>query len=157
MNFHDRCAKKTSLVTPLRAGLPLYLERLSIALDGVSNTAPILGSFTSLFIPDILQANTIKLNFYASEYANSLGANISGYITSNLAPSEITNIQNYILNTTNALYTQRIQDWTFYQNSTQISKDVAFIQNFNYMGGTMSYLINNVIGTPSLLTKLSSS
>jgi len=124
--------------------------------DGVSNTAPILGSFTSLFIPDILQANTIKLSFYASEYANSVGANISGYITSNLAPSEITNIQNYILSTTNALYNQRIQDWTFYQNSTQVSKDVAFLQNFNYMGGTMTYLVNNIIGTPSLLTKLSS-
>jgi hypothetical protein len=31
--------------------------------DGVTNTAVLLGSFTSLFIPDILQANTIKLIF----------------------------------------------------------------------------------------------
>ena len=124
--------------------------------DGVSNTAPILGSFTSLFIPDILTANTIKLTYYANEYANSVGANISGYITSNLAPSEITNIQNYLLSTTNVLYNQRMQDWTFYQNSIQVSQDASFLQSFNNMGGTMSYLVNNLVGTPSLVTKINS-
>ena len=124
--------------------------------DGVSNTAPILGSFTSLFIPDILTANTIKLTYYANEYANSVGANISGYITSNLAPSEITNIQNYLLSTTNVLYNQRMQDWTFYQNSIQVSQDASFLQSFNNMGGTMSYLVNNLIGTPSLVSKINS-
>jgi len=124
--------------------------------DGVSNTAPILGSFTSLFIPDILTANTIKLTYYANEYANSVGANISGYITSNLAPSEITNIQNYLLSTTNVLYNQRMQDWTFYQNSIQVSQDASFLQSFNNMGVTMSYLVNNLVGTPSLVTKINS-
>ena len=124
--------------------------------DGVSNTAPILGSFTSLFIPDILTANTIKLTYYANEYANSVGANISGYITSNLAPSEITNIQNYLLSTTNVLYNQRMQDWTFYQNSIQVSQDASFLQSFNNMGGTMSYLVNNLVGTPSLVSKINS-
>ena len=124
--------------------------------DGVSNTAPILGSFTSLFISDILTANTIKLTYYANEYANSVGANISGYITSNLAPSEITNIQNYLLSTTNVLYNQRMQDWTFYQNSIQVSQDASFLQSFNNMGGTMSYLVNNLVGTPSLVSKINS-
>ena len=124
--------------------------------DGVSNTAPILGSFTSLFISDILTANTIKLTYYANEYANSVGANISGYITSNLAPSEITNIQNYLLSTTNVLYNQRMQDWTFYQNSIQVSQDASFLQSFNNMGVTMSYLVNNLVGTPSLVTKINS-
>jgi len=124
--------------------------------DGVSNTAPILGSFSSLFIPDILTANTIKLTYYANEYANSVGANIFGYITSNLAPSEITNIQNYLLSTTNVLYNQRMQDWTFYQNSIQVSQDASFLQSFNNMGGTMSYLVNNLVGTPSLVTKINS-
>lgn len=125
--------------------------------DGVSNTAPILGSFTSLFISDILTANTIKLTYYANEYTNSLSLNVTtGNTTSNLANSEIANIQNYIISTTNVLYNQRIQDWTFYQNSLQVSQDASFLQSFNSMGGTMTYLVNNVIGTPSLITKLTS-
>jgi len=123
--------------------------------DGVSNTAPILGSFTSLFIPDILQANTIQLTYYANEYANSISLTGNTY-TSNLANSEIANIQNYITSTTNVLYNQRMQDWTFYQNSTQVNQDVGFLQQFNNMGGTMTYLVQNVVGTSSLITKLSS-
>lgn len=127
--------------------------------DGVSNTAPILGSFTSLFISDILQANTIQLNLYATEYADGLitvtdpdSGNTS--ISSNLSPTEIENIQNYIVSTTNILYNQRMQDWTFYQNSQQVSQDVSFLQQFNNMGGTMTYLVQNVVGTPSLIEKL---
>jgi hypothetical protein len=138
------------------------LNMLTLAkTDGVSNTSSILGSFTSLFIPDILTANTIKLTYYANEYANSISMNtdpITGNttISSNLANSEIANIQNYITTTKNVLYNQRMQDWTFYQNSTQVSQDVAFLQQFNSMGGTMSYLVNNVVGTPSLISKINS-
>ena len=129
--------------------------------DGVSNTTPILGSFTSLFIPDVLTANTIKLTYYANEYANSISLNtdpITGNttISSNLPNSEIALIQSYITSTTNVLYNQRMQDWTFYQNSLQVSQDASFLQSFNSMGGTMSYLVNNVIGTPSLINKLAS-
>lgn len=123
--------------------------------DGVSNTAPILGSFTSLFISDILKSNTIQLNYYANEYANSITLTGNTY-SSNLANSEIANIQNYITSTTNVLSTQRNQDWTFYQNSIQVSQDVGFLQQFNNMGGTMTYLVNNLVGTSSLITKLSS-
>jgi hypothetical protein len=129
--------------------------------DGVSNTAPILGSFTSLFISDILTANTIKLTYYANEYASSISMNTdpvtgnTSYV-SNLANSEIINIQNYLLSTTNVLYNQRMQDWTFYQNSIQVSQDASFLQSFNNMGGTMSYLVNNLVGTPSLVSKINS-
>jgi len=129
--------------------------------DVVSNTAPILGSFTSLFIPDILTANTIKLSYYANEYANSISMNtdpITGntIISSNLPNSEIAIIQSYITSTKNVLYNQRTQDVSFYQNSLQVSQDTSFLQSFNSMGGTMSYLVNNVIGTPSLISKLAS-
>ena len=128
--------------------------------DGIVNTSPILGSFTSLFIPDILHANTVQLSYYATEYENSLievvdpeTGNTS--ISSNLSPTEVTAIQNYINSTKTVLYNQRVQDWTFYQNSTQLNQDVGFLQQFNNMGGTMTYLVKNVIGTPSLVEKLS--
>ena len=129
--------------------------------DGVANTSPILGSFTSLFIGDILTANTIKLTYYANEYANSITITTdpdtgNTSYSSNLPISEIIIIQNYVTSTTNVLYNQRTQDWTFYQNSIQVSQDMNFLQQFNNMGGTMTYLVENVVGTPSLVSKLAS-
>lgn len=117
--------------------------------SSTSNTDPILGSFTSLFIPDILQANTNQLNIYKNEmYANSLGTIIS--------PTELQKIANYANSTTLVLNTRRTSDWTFFQNSFQVVKDYGFLQQFGNMGGTNTYLVNNVIGTPSLVTKINS-
>lgn len=122
--------------------------------DGVSNTVPILGSYTSLFIPDILQANTIQLSAYATEFADSITTDEDGNTISSLSESELNNIASYMDGTTLILNTRRTEDWTFYRNSLQISKDAGFLQQFNSMGGTMTYLINNVVGTESLKEKL---
>lgn len=169
-NFKSHTDNISGLTISTSQGIPSLgsaqsigqLNMMTLAkTDGVTNTAPILGSFTSLFISDILQANTVQLQYYANEYANSIITTTdmeSGNTTtsSNLSPTEITKIQNYVISTTNVLYNQRMQDWTFYQNSLQVSNDVSFLQQFNNMGGTMSYLVNNVVGTPSLVTKLAS-
>jgi len=124
--------------------------------DGVSNTAPILGSFTSLFIQSSLSANANTLIVYANQYANSLSTNGGGYIVSNLTPTQITTIDNYLSNTQTLLYSRRTNDVSFYQNSIQLSQDVGYMQQFNNMGGTMSYLVNNLVGTPRLLANLNS-
>ena len=116
--------------------------------DGTStlqDTTPILGSFTCLFISDILQANTIKLSYYAGEMANG-----------NVSNAEIASINSYCVNTSTALYNQIHADWTFYQNSVQLSKDYGFLQQFSNMGSTNKYLVNNVIGTAGFVTKLNS-
>jgi hypothetical protein len=169
-NFKSHTDNISGLTVSFSPGIPSLgaaqsvgqLNMMTLAkTDGVTNTAPILGSFTSLFISDTLQANTVQLQYYANEYANSIITVTdpdSGNTTtsSNLSPTEITKIQNYVISTTNVLYNQRMQDWTFYQNSLQVSQDVSFLQQFNSMGGTMSYLVNNVVGTPSLVTKLAS-
>ena len=52
--------------------------------------------------------------------------------------------------------TRRNHDFTFYQNSLQVTKDAGFLQQFNSMGGTNTYLVENVIGTDSLKAKLAS-
>ena len=75
-------------------------------------------------------------------------------VTNLLCIFYIINIQNYIISTTDVLYNQRIQDWTFYQNSQQVNQDVSFLQQFNNMGGTMSYLVKNVIGNNTRYTIL---
>lgn len=124
--------------------------------DGVSNTSSILGSYTSLFITDMLTANANVILRYSNEYANSV-ANISGNIVSNLANSEVINIQNYLANTQVLLNTRRNGDWTFYRNSVQLAQDVGYMQQFNGVGGTASFLLANVVGTPRLLSNISSS
>jgi hypothetical protein len=127
--------------------------------DGVSNTAPILGSFTSLFIMDEIQANANTILTFAQEYANSITSNVVGantYYSSNLSNTIIATIDSYVSNTTLLLSTRRTSDWAFYRNSLQLAKDVGYMQQFSNMGATMSYLVNNVVGTPNLLSKLNS-
>ncbi len=114
--------------------------------DGAQqNTDAILGSFTSLFIQDILDANTIQLSTYAPLI------NVS---TSNTATICDT-VSAYCSNTANVLSTRRLADWSFYQNSLQVMRDTAFLQQFNAMGGTQTYLVKNLIGTPTLVNNLS--
>lgn len=113
-----------------------------------SNTDVMLGCFTSLFIPDILLANTNQLMVYDQQLANSI------ILSSNLTSAQIQTINNYINSTTSILYTRRTEDWTFYQNTFQIAKDAGFLQQFNNMGGTQSYLVKNIIGTTTLVENL---
>jgi len=124
-----------------------------------SNTDVMLGCFTSLFIPDILLANTNQLMVYDQQLANSMTVTIDiitgdPVISSNLSPAQIQTINDYINSTTSVLYTRRTEDWTFYQNTFQIAKDAGFLQQFNNMGGTQSYLVKNIIGTTTLVENL---
>lgn len=124
------------------------------------NTDIILGSFTSLFIPDILKANDEQLQIFNTQLSNSIvtGTDEYGntYYYSTLTGSQIANLENYISSTTTVLNTRRTQDWNFHQNSMQILEDEAFIQQFSNLGGTQSYLLNNIIGTPNLVANLTS-
>ena len=119
--------------------------------DDISNTLPYLGSTTSLFISDILQANTNGIS-------NCLITITSTYATPNytISSASVNNIIDYTKSVANVLSTRRIGDWTFYQNSMSILRDYSFLSRFTTMGGTQKYLINNLIGTDSLNSKLSS-
>lgn len=127
--------------------------------DGTpSNTVPILGSFTSLFIQDILQANSSNLSTYSTQLKDSISisTDLSGntIYTTNLSPTEITNIKNYMDSTSNTLIERVNHDWTFFRNTIQVTKDSAFLQQFTNMGGTNSYLVEKVVGTDSLVNKI---
>lgn len=129
--------------------------------DGAqSNTVPILGSFTSLFINDVLESNGNQMLVYASQLANSISSADDGFgnliYTSNLSSTQISSIQSYANSTSSILNTRRTHDWNFFQNSMQIMKDAAFLQQFTNMGATNTYLIRNVVGTNSLINKLDS-
>lgn len=132
---------------------------LTKAEETPQNTNPILGSFTSLFIQNELQANNTQILEYSTQFASSIttttdpetGATVS---TSSLSGAQLTQIANYLNSTTSLLNTRRTEDWSFFQRSMQVTKDSGFLQQFSSLGGTNSYLINNVLGTPSLVAKL---
>lgn len=112
--------------------------------DGTpQNTVPILGSFTSLFIQPELTANDQTFIVYNSSF------NVNSNSTF------IQTISDYANSTASLLNTRRSGDWTFFRNSYQVMKDIGFLQQFTNMGGTQSYLVKNLIGTDSLITKLS--
>lgn len=112
--------------------------------DGVKDTTPILGSFTSLFIQDELSANANTISYYDDIYP------------SNLTTPEIVVIENYLSNTQNLLYERRMSDWNYYANSIQLSQEVQILQEFDSMGGTMTYLVENVVGSANLKSYLKS-
>jgi hypothetical protein len=120
----------------------------------VTNTTPILGSFSSLFIPKDIQTNTIQMVAYAGEYANSLISDGMGGYYSGLGPEENANIISY-MNSTSALMNLRwSSDVTYYNNAKKVVQDYSFLQQFNNMGGTNTYLVTNIVGTPTLANNI---
>lgn len=117
----------------------------------VQNTAPILGSFTSLFVTSEIQSNTIQLYTYAHEYANSL---ISDGMGGYYSVMDTSNMLSYMVNTANFMNTRTYFDRDYYVNAKQVVQDYSFLQQFNTMGGTNTYLVTNIVGTPELANNL---
>jgi hypothetical protein len=143
----------------------MSLQILSKADEPQSNTDVLLGSFTSLFIQDILLANSNQLLSYSIQLKNSISANTTDdgeggpsttTYSSNLANSIISSMSSYCNTTSSILNTRRIHDWTFYQNTNELMRENGFLQQFNNLGNTQKFLIKNAIGTTSLIDKLTS-
>lgn len=129
--------------------------------DAIQNTAPTLGSFTSLMIgPQISAAANLIIN-YPNLIANSITITvdpISGNTSniSNLTYTQVLAISNDVSNTNSLLATRQSADETYYLNLQTLSNKYSTVSQFNNMGETQSYLVNNFIGTPSLISKLNS-
>jgi hypothetical protein len=129
-------------------GSGTQLTMLLNKTDGIANAVSTLGCMTSLFINDILTANTITI----ANNANVINiANTLGNATSNMCY----NIANNLTNVQSILYNSRTQDWFFYSTSMTTLQNYMFLSGFSAMGNTKTGLINNVIGTPSLIAKIS--
>ena len=117
--------------------------------DGISNSLPAMGSFTSIFIESELNANNISLGSNCEIYINSVSSN-----TTNLSSSSITSIKNVVDNLNGFLYTRWSHDWTFYGNSVSLLNDYFKMDNLNNIGSTQTYLIDNYIGTETIKTDI---
>lgn len=124
--------------------------RITNVSDGVSNSTPMLGSFTSLFIGDELAANNTTINQDYVTISSLVRPNNMCYLTQAQAVS----ITNHI-NTANSLVNlRRTHDWNFYAKSVEVVNDYLVLDRFNNLGNTQTFLVNNYIGTETLVNNL---
>ena len=129
--------------------------------DGIVNTAPILGSFTSLFIGPQINANSSIISTYYNIINNSIvvtqntdGAYSNTVYTSNLSLSVVTTIDQQLANTNIFLGNRENHDKNYYANLKAVSKDYQELRKLQNLGESESTLIQDFIGTDKLLSRL---
>ena len=128
--------------------------------DGITNNAPIMGSFTSLMIEPQLIANNNTLLTYKNQIQGSINVSFDIVLqenvhNSNLTNQQITTINTHINNLNNYMQTRRIADIDFYNNVKYFIEGYNKTKKLNNMGETEKYLIMNLIGTEKAKTRIS--
>jgi hypothetical protein len=137
------------LSTALNTGQMLVY--LTSQTDSVSNNSPIMGNFSSLTTNEQLTTYYNTIITYPTIILNSISAN-----TTNLSPSIITLYMNKLIEISSFMDTRRNADVNFYTNSQAVISDYHTVKQFNKMGATHTYLVDNLIGTDKLKTRLNS-
>jgi hypothetical protein len=127
--------------------------------DGISNNAPIMGNFTSLFVANDLIVIYNTLSTYANIVNNSITTTIDPMTFLPINTSNLTyNVVNSIATTANSansiFYERRVHDEQFFKNSSDLLIDYKKVRGIGNSGQAESYLIENFIGSNKLLSKL---
>lgn len=125
------------------------LLTLTNTTDGISNSTPMLGSLTSLFIGDDLANNNLIIH---TDRLTMDAANVGG--VSNLTANQINTIITHIQTANTLISTRRYHDWNFYEKAYDILSDYYFVKKFTTMGNTSTSLVNNLIGTDFIKTNI---
>jgi hypothetical protein len=127
-----------------------YLLRVLSTTDGLSNTTPMLGSLTSLFINEELVANSAAIYNDYITLTSSVSPNGNCWISS----SDLAVITTRISNLNNYITLRRTSDWSFFTNARAMVMNSINLGKFDNLGNTQSYLVNNLIGTDRLKQNL---
>jgi hypothetical protein len=127
-----------------------YLLRIVNKTDGITNTTPMLGSMTSLFVSDEMNANAASIYQDYLTLTSSVAVNGNCYIST----AQLSAINSRLVVFNNFMDYRRISDWNFYANSSVIVINTIKMDKFNNLGNTQNYLINNLIGTDRLKNNL---
>ena len=135
------------------------LVSLIYQTDGISNNAPIMGNFTSLFVANDLIVIYNTLSTYANIVNNSITTTIDPLTFLSINTSNLTyNVVNSIATTANSansiFYERRVHDEQFFKNSTDLLTDYKKVRGIGKSGQAESYLIENFIGSDKLLSRL---
>jgi len=127
--------------------------------DGISNNAPIMGNFTSLFVANDLIVIYNTMATYANIVNNSITTTIDPMTFLPINTSNLTyNVVNSIATTANSansiFYERRVHDEQFFKNSSDLLIDYKKVRGIGNSGQAESYLIENFIGSNKLLSRL---
>lgn len=144
-------------------GLSKVVMQITFQSDGVQNNAPMMGNFTSLTARDNLNTDNTIISSYPTVVSTSMYSQIGGTMedpittyTTSLSPSQITSITNDLQSVADLMNARRISDVNFYNNCQSIVSDYNTLKQFSSPGQTESYLFQNYIGSPKLLSRLNS-
>jgi hypothetical protein len=115
--------------------------------DGIINSAPIMGSFTSVLVGPQVYANANTITIDSTTLATVIAANTAN-------ASAITQIQTDLTNINSHLSGRQTNDYTFYTNLKSFMDKYNQVKKFSNMGETQSFLVENYIGSNKLLTRL---
>jgi hypothetical protein len=128
--------------------------------DGVSNNAPIMGNFTSLFVANDLIAIYNTMSTYANTINSSItisgsGSEMDPFIRISNLTYNVVNAIATTANTANSIfYDRRKHDEQFYKNSIDVLNDYKKVRGIGNSGQSENYLIKNYIGSDKLLSRL---
>jgi hypothetical protein len=127
--------------------------------DGISNNAPIMGNFTSLFVANDLIVIYNTMSTYANIVNNSITTTIDPMTflpinTSNLTYSVVNSIATTANSANSIFYERRVHDEQFFKNSTELLTDYKKVRGIGKSGQAESFLIENFIGSDKLLSRL---
>ena len=128
--------------------------------DGITNNAPIMGSFTSLMIEPQLIANNDILTLHTSNVVNSINMSFDIVLqqnvhTSNLTGTQITTINTHLNGLKNFIAYRQTSDVDFYSNVKRFIDAYNKSKKLNDLGETGNYLVMNLIGTEKAKARLS--
>ena len=131
-------------------GLGKTLSYIAYQSSGVSNSAPVMGSFTSLLIGNTVNSYITTI----STYANTINASINGSGVSSLSLSTVTTMDTNIAGINTLIYTRRVHDENYYMNARTVVNEARELKKYSQRGSGDDYLFQNIVGTEKLLTRI---
>ena len=118
--------------------------------DGIINSAPIMGSLTSILVGPQIYANANTITADSIILTGVIAGNVSNTTTN----TQISQIQTDLTNINSHLSGRQSNDYTFYTNLKSFMDKYNTTKKFSNMGETQNFLAQNYIGTDKLLTRL---
>ena len=127
--------------------------------DGIQNNAPIMGSFTSVFIGEQLENLKIDIQNYPNTISSSITCTTSGdppstSCSSNLTIGQITTINTKLTEINTLMNTRITHDENFYANSSTLLRKYQEMKRYKDVGQSERNLFDNYIGTERLKNNL---
>lgn len=130
--------------------------------DDITNTSPILGSFTSLMCEPQLTGLNVIISTHAGTinssitYTSTIDGEGNTYVTaaSNLSLSVVSQMYSDITNCKSILVTRRGHDENYFTNMKTFASRFDETKRFVNMGESETHLVENLIGTDKLLERI---